>query len=189
MSQSCQGVRHVTGNSFPLSLTPTSRLMADITTSPQKPLIPINKPANNACNVSSGVSNGPIISDTIMVVITPPHQTFQRFSRADFGGPLFFCRRISPINTVQYRLTRLMPKEITPVTPRHWIFVVGNINNRGRYDSRRKRSLSSHKKWRSRYAENRRVHPQKTRRVANIRNPNKGINNRNSSKQFKPISK
>lgn len=74
----------MSGNSFPLSLTPISRLMADITTSPQKPLIPINKPANNACNVFSGVSNGPIISDAIMVVITPP-PAFQRFSRADFG--------------------------------------------------------------------------------------------------------
>ncbi|ESA79994.1 hypothetical protein HMPREF1588_00337 [Escherichia coli 110957] len=31
--------------------------------------------------------------------------------------------------------------------------------------------------------------PTKARQVANIRNPAKGINNRNSSKQLKPISK
>ena len=73
------------GNSFPLSLTPISRLMADITTSPQKPLIPINKPANNACNVFSGVSNGPIISDAIMVVMTPPTRPSSVFPGLTLG--------------------------------------------------------------------------------------------------------
>lgn len=150
------------GNSFPLSLTPTSRLMADITTSPQKPLIPINKPANIACNVFSGVSNGPMIIDAIMVVITPPTRPSSVFPGLTLGTT-FLLPQDFPINTVQYRLTRLMPKEITPVRPRPGYSWMATLITR-RHDSRRKRSLSSPKKWRSRYAENRRGHPQKLAR-------------------------
>ncbi len=167
MSQSCSR-SPCPGNSFPLSLTPISRLMADIAASPQKPLTPINKPANNACNVFSGVSNGPIISDAIMVVITPPPDLPAFFPGLTLGTT-FLLPQDFPINTVQYRLTLLTPKEITPVTPRPGYLWLATLMTR-RHDSRRKRSLSSPKKWRSRYAENRRYHLL-NRQVVNIRTP------------------
>lgn len=132
------------GNSFPLSLTPISRLMADITTSPQKPLIPINKPANNACDVFSGVSNGPIISDAIMVVMTPPTRPSSVFPGLTLGTT-FLLPQDFPHKYCAISFDSVNAKRNNTSNARPGYSWMATLITR-RHDSRRKRSLSSPKK-------------------------------------------
>ena len=60
------------GSSVPLSFTPISRFIADITTSQQKPLRPIIKPASSDNGKFNGVMTGPSTAAISVVVATPP---------------------------------------------------------------------------------------------------------------------